>query len=96
MPEVMPYQLDNIPLVRIPTLVQFDKLIAENQNISKLKPVVRGPNWCYDNQDGGIGSVGRITFIDPNEKCIWVQWKKNKEANKYSGGSKAFDLCFID
>ena len=34
--------------------------MASNQMIYPGTRVVRGPNWCWEDQDGGEGSVGTI------------------------------------
>jgi hypothetical protein len=40
--------------------------------------VVRGPSWCYGDQDGGIGSVGTVTSVQEwkgvPESGIQVSW----------------------
>jgi hypothetical protein len=36
---------------------------AGETKISAGSTVVRGPSWCYGDQDGGIGSVGTVTLV---------------------------------
>lgn len=36
--------------------------------------VIRGPDWCHGNEDGGNGFVGTVTEISKNEKTCLVQW----------------------
>lgn len=36
--------------------------------------VIRGPDWCHGDEDGGNGFVGTVTEISKKEKTCLVQW----------------------
>ncbi|MFH1184510.1 MAG: hypothetical protein V1755_05665 [Chloroflexota bacterium] len=57
--------------------------------------VVRGPDWCWEEQDGGAGKVG-ITRSDPYESFLglWVgvDWPKNRGHSYQVGADNCFDI----
>lgn len=36
--------------------------------------IIRGPDWCHGDEDGGNGFVGTVTEISKKEKTCLVQW----------------------
>jgi hypothetical protein len=57
--------------------------------------VVRGPDWKWDNQDGGVGSKGRVVSV---KKPGWVnvKWDKRSEKHDYRYGyQESFDLKVV-
>mmetsp|Transcript_60427 Transcript_60427/g.179948 ORF Transcript_60427/g.179948 Transcript_60427/m.179948 type:complete len:522 (-) Transcript_60427:116-1681(-) len=50
--------------------------------------VVRGPDWCWGEEDGGSGSVGSVVAIDARSKTIRVTWQTNSRTfDHYRSGS---------
>jgi len=54
-------------------------------------PVVRGPDWCWGNQDGGPGSVG-ITVADEGNGWVEVRWPRGTDWYRI-GAERSFDLA---
>jgi E3 ubiquitin-protein ligase mind-bomb len=64
--------------------------------------VVRGPDWKWDNQDGGEGFVGTVvvvgrpgSFSSP-ENTVIVQWDGGTRTNYRCGHENAYDLILLD
>lgn len=54
--------------------------------------VKRGPDWCWEEQDGGDGNIG-ITENHSNEQWIQVRWDASGEVGVYRIGlDGAYDL----
>ena len=58
--------------------------------------VVRGPDWKWDDQDGGEGHVGTVVVVGKSGKTAVVQWDDGTRANYRCGFQGAFDLCLFD
>lgn len=64
--------------------------------------VVRGPDWKWEDQDGGEGNVGTIVKIGTEsssktpDKTVVVIWDNNVETNYRVGYENAFDLRIFD
>ncbi|KAL1497179.1 hypothetical protein ABEB36_008179 [Hypothenemus hampei] len=67
--------------------------------------VIRGPDWCWDNQDGGEGFVGTVCEIGmPSklvatkspDKTLVVQWDNGTRSNYRVGYMGKYDLRVID
>ncbi|KAH9495553.1 E3 ubiquitin-protein ligase mib2 [Bulinus truncatus] len=65
--------------------------------------VVRGPDWKYDDQDGGEGHLGTVAEVPgPSgrsslaEKCVAVQWDAGSRHTYRVGAEGAFDLYVLD
>ena len=64
--------------------------------------VVRGPDWKWDNQDGGEGHVGTVVVVGKSgsvsspDKTVVVQWDGGTKTNYRCGFQGAFDLCLLD
>lgn len=64
--------------------------------------VVRGPDWKWENQDGGEGSVGTVVQIGQDKKSpvtpqlVWVQWDVGNKANYRAGVNGKHDLRVLD
>lgn len=55
--------------------------------------VVRGPDWEWDDQDGGEGSLGVVVEVDKDIKgTVWVQWETGRRANYRAGFEGKMDL----
>eukprot|EP01038_Epipyxis_sp_PR26KG_P005374 gene5374-7452_t len=74
------------------TIKSNHKIITDLSNYSTPKPgdiVKRGPDWKYNNQDGGVGSVGMVvevsSWLNEQNKCIGVLWR-NGNYNTYRWG----------
>ena len=64
--------------------------------------VVRGPDWEWQNQDGGEGHVGTVVQIGKDKKSpttaqlVWVQWDCGIKANYRAGFHGKHDLRAFD
>jgi hypothetical protein len=58
---------------------------AEKAKIVKGDRVMRGPDWRWDNQDGGAGKLGRVLSIDRIAGDEWasVEWDAGKKQYRY-------------
>lgn len=56
--------------------------------------VVRGADWRYGNQDGGVGSIGTILF-SPSAGIVRVRWDNGQIYDYRMGASGAYDLYFF-
>ena len=63
--------------------------------------VVRGPNWMWQNQDGGEGGVGIV--INPKgdklkglDKWVTVHWNNEEKARYRAGVHGDYDLRIYD
>ena len=60
--------------------------------------VVRGPDWSWENQDGGEGCTG--TIIETTKRnaigTVMVRWDNGKQSNYRIGHLNAYDLRIID
>ena len=64
--------------------------------------VVRGPDWEWNDQDGGEGSVGTVFQIGSDTKSpitepvVLVQWDCGIKANYRAGMDGKYDLRILD
>ena len=64
--------------------------------------VVRGPDWKWEDQDGGEGHVGTVVVVGRSgsvsspDKTVVVQWDCGTRTNYRCGFQGAFDLCLFD
>ena len=69
--------------------------------------VVRGPDWKWNDQDGGEGFVGTVVEVcgqgaassvgrSSQEKTIIVQWDSGSRTNYRCGLQDAYDLRVLD
>ena len=64
--------------------------------------VVRGPDWEWNDQDGGEGSVGTVFQIGSDTKSpitepiVLVQWDYGIKANYRAGMDGKYDLRILD
>ena len=56
--------------------------------------VVRGPNWKWENQDGGEGGLG--TVVEIRNKEVIVQWDMGSRPNYRCGLDGNYDLLVYD
>ncbi|CAL1544060.1 unnamed protein product [Lymnaea stagnalis] len=70
-----------------------------------MKPgirVVRGPDWTYEDQDGGEGHVGTVVEIGGQsgsqtpEKHVTVVWDSGARHQYRAGHEEAYDLHVYD
>ena len=63
--------------------------------------VVRGPDWEWNDQDGGEGSVGTVVQIGSDAKLsitepiVLVQWDGGTKANYRAGMDGKYDLRIL-
>ena len=63
--------------------------------------VVRGPDWEWNDQDGGEGSVGTVVQIGSDAKLsitepiVLVQWDGGTKANYRVGMDGKYDLRIL-
>ena len=69
----------------------------------EVKPglrVVRGPDWSWHEQDGGLGCVGTVTSVNKSpgeEGCVTdVQWDAGNRSNYRCGLKGKYDLRVFD
>ncbi|XP_077291024.1 E3 ubiquitin-protein ligase mind bomb 2 isoform X2 [Arctopsyche grandis] len=64
--------------------------------------VVRGPDWLWDDQDGGLGSVGTVVELgEPGSKrtpdnTVVVCWDCGLRSNYRTGYQGQYDLTMVD
>lgn len=61
--------------------------------------VIRGPDWHWDDQDGGEGYVGTVTEFGSRtspDKTVVVLWDVGYRTNYRIGYDGAFDLRVFD
>lgn len=64
--------------------------------------VVRGPNWIWQNQDGGEGHVGTVCEIGRSgsahspENTVVVNWDTGHRTNYRVGYQNQYDLIIVD
>ncbi|CAL1541884.1 unnamed protein product [Lymnaea stagnalis] len=64
--------------------------------------VVRGPDWTYEDQDGGEGHVGTVAEVGGQngvkvpEKYVTVVWDSGEKHEYRAGHEDAFDLYVFD
>ena len=64
--------------------------------------VVRGPDWKWQDQDGGEGHLGTVVVVGRSgsvsspDKTVVVQWDSGTRTNYRCGFQGAFDLCLFD
>ncbi|EKE42715.1 hypothetical protein ENUP19_0359G0011 [Entamoeba nuttalli] len=60
------------------------------------KRVQRGEDWKWDDQDGGIGSFGKVVGVKGNG-WVKVQWESSRNENRYRWGvDKAYDVKVVE
>ena len=58
--------------------------------------VVRGPDWCWEEQDGGEGGVGTVVAVTDEGQSAEVQWDCGIRACYRCGREGKFDLRAFD
>ena len=60
--------------------------------------VVRGPDWCWQDQDGGEGHVGTVVDVDQcSSGSVTVQWDCGNRSQYRCGGTDCmYDLRVWD
>lgn len=64
--------------------------------------VVRGPDWRWNDQDGGEGNLGTVVEVGKTgsntspEKTVIVQWDNGARTNYRMGYHGAYDLLIYD
>ena len=58
--------------------------------------LVRGPDWCWGDQDGGEGGVGTLVEVGEGGKSALVQWDLGERAWCRCGKDDKFDLRVFD
>mmetsp|Transcript_105852 Transcript_105852/g.225930 ORF Transcript_105852/g.225930 Transcript_105852/m.225930 type:complete len:502 (-) Transcript_105852:30-1535(-) len=67
------------------------------ENVTVPLHVVRGPDWKWGNQDGGVGQVGIINRIDQKTETVTVFWESTKqEYTHYRIGRSSRDLVLAN
>eukprot|EP00397_Hematodinium_sp_SG-2012_P039938 GEMP01043685.1.p1 GENE.GEMP01043685.1~~GEMP01043685.1.p1 ORF type:complete len:304 (+),score=65.04 GEMP01043685.1:92-1003(+) len=67
-----------------------DRVPMKSEAVELGTRVVRGPDWEFQEQDGGKGQVGVVRAI-PCNGWVMVKWKKNGKMHAYKTGK---DGCF--
>ena len=58
--------------------------------------VVRGPDWCWGDQDGGEGGVGTLVEVGEGGRSALVQWDLGTKEWYRCGKEGKFDLRVFD
>ncbi|KAK3087525.1 hypothetical protein FSP39_007020 [Pinctada imbricata] len=59
--------------------------------------VIRGPDWCHGNQDGGVGYLGTVLFTSRQTKSCRVQWDIGKTTDcKAEGDDGSSEIRLYD
>lgn len=69
-------------------------ILSTNPSKKEIKiedRVVRGPDWKWENQDGGVGSKGRVVGIKKNG-WVNVKWDRNVKHDYRWGAQDSYDL----
>ncbi|XP_031565501.1 uncharacterized protein LOC116300724 [Actinia tenebrosa] len=88
-------------------IVSQNKVLPELKDYNHSKGmylgcrVVRGPDWEWEDQDGGEGCVGTVVEAAQNEEdsvesTVWVQWDTGARANYRAGLDEKMDLRVYD
>ena len=59
---------------------------------------MRGPDWKWNEQDGGVGCVGTLVELteQESERSAVVQWDAGNQSNYRCGLDGKFDLRVYD
>ncbi|OWF37152.1 E3 ubiquitin-protein ligase MIB2-like [Mizuhopecten yessoensis] len=58
--------------------------------------VIRGQDWAYGNQDGGIGHIGTVVETDPESQVCSVLWDYGILMENCRAGDEGIDLRVVD
>ena len=58
--------------------------------------LVRGPDWCWGDQDGGEGFVGTTVQVGEGGRSAVVQWDVGSRGLYRCGEEDKFDLRVFD
>ena len=58
--------------------------------------LVRGPDWCCGDQDGGEGSVGTLVEVGEGGRSALVQWDGGTRGLYRCGEDGKFELRVLD
>ena len=70
-------------------------------SVSQMKPavgirVVRGPDWEWEDQDGGEGYVGTVAGLEEGGREVVVQWDAGQRCRYRCGEQSKYDLRILD
>ena len=63
-------------------------------NMKRTLRVVRGKDWKWDNQDGGVGKTGVILGSGSSAGWCRVKWEGSSENNYRIGSDSSYDLKY--
>uniref|UniRef100_A0A7S1WEL9 MIB/HERC2 domain-containing protein n=1 Tax=Alexandrium catenella TaxID=2925 RepID=A0A7S1WEL9_ALECA len=55
----------------------------DQQDIAVSDHVVRGPDWCWGDEDGGTGCTGSVIAIDLRSRTVQVSWRATSRTYKH-------------
>ena len=58
--------------------------------------VVRGPDWEWEDQDGGEGHVGTVAGLEEGGGAVVVQWDTGMKCRYRCGEQNKCDLRILD
>ena len=58
--------------------------------------VVRGPDWEWEDQDGGEGHVGTVAKLEEGGGAVVVQWDTGMRCRYRCGEQNKYDLRILD
>ncbi|XP_062596394.1 E3 ubiquitin-protein ligase Ufd4-like [Saccostrea cucullata] len=68
--------------------------ILQRENIAVGCLVKRGPDWKWEDQDGGEGNIGAVYRV--KEDTVYVRWPNGNKSNYRFGYGGKYDLVFCD
>nr|XP_034323315.1 uncharacterized protein LOC105331856 [Crassostrea gigas] len=57
--------------------------------------VKRGPDWKWDDQDGGVGSIGTVYRVK-DDATVYIRWSSGRNSNYRFGYEGKFDIEVCD
>ena len=72
--------------------VLFNDERGDGHRLKAGVEVIRGPDWQWDNQDGGVGNTGIVYDVDEAERCVYVRWMSGVRGKYRNGKTGCYDV----
>ncbi|XP_052699916.1 uncharacterized protein LOC128177295 [Crassostrea angulata] len=93
---LLPYRFGNNGFITAYDIEPCDEpRILESQPIAVGCLVRRGPDWKWNNQDGGAGNIGTVYRLK-TETEIYVRWPNGNKSNYRYGYKSCYDVEICD
>ncbi|XP_061168823.1 E3 ubiquitin-protein ligase MIB2-like [Saccostrea echinata] len=75
-------------------LIECDhpRILSHHQQIATGCLVSRGPDWKWDNQDGGEENIGTVYRVQQTTPVVYVKWPHGVKSNYRFGYQNKFDV----